>query len=82
MVNKGKKTEITTLKCCEKAKKGQKKCFGQVRKNFGKKFQKSEKTAFLTGQKKLEVQSGSYGYFKCLYMFILLVSLQFILDER
>ena len=31
-------------------------------KKFGKRFQKSEKTAFLTSQKKLETQSGSYGF--------------------
>ena len=29
-------------------------------KKFGKRFQKSEKTAFSTSQKKLETQSGSY----------------------
>ena len=33
-------------------------------KKFGKRFQKSEKTAFLTNQKKLETQSGSYAYVK------------------
>ena len=30
-------------------------------KKFGKRLQKSEKTAFLTSQKKLETQSGSYA---------------------
>ena len=30
-------------------------------KKFGKRIQKSEKTAFLTSQKKLKSQSGSYG---------------------
>ena len=40
-------------------------------KKIGKRFQKSEKTAFLTSQKKLETQFGSYVYYKsshCLLM--------------
>ena len=63
MVDNDKKTEITTLKRHEKATKGQKKMFWLGQKKFGKRFQKSEKTAFLTTQKKLETQSGSYDCF-------------------
>ena len=65
MVNKGKKTEITTLKMSRKNTKGQKK----VRKNIlvrsekiWKKVPKVRKTAFWTSQKKLETQPGSYAY--------------------
>ena len=55
MVNKGQETEITTLKCREKATKVRKRSeelFWLGQKNFWKKVQKSEKTAFLTSQKK------------------------------